>query len=69
MLDRMLELRASGESVSGSGGSWRPLFIYCGPVLRVLGQDVLIAASGWEAVLALAVNFCIALNGIFPSRN
>jgi hypothetical protein len=27
--------------------------VYCGPVLRVLGQDVLIAASVWEAVLAL----------------
>jgi hypothetical protein len=27
--------------------------MYCGPILRVLGQDVLIAASVWEAVLAL----------------
>jgi hypothetical protein len=27
--------------------------MYCGPVLRVLGHDVLIAASVWEAVLAL----------------
>jgi len=26
MLDRMLELRASGESVSGTGESWSPLF-------------------------------------------
>jgi hypothetical protein len=27
--------------------------MYCGPVLRILGHDALIAASVWEAVLAL----------------
>jgi hypothetical protein len=43
MLARMLELSASGESVSGSGGSWSPLFR--GPYGRAPGC----ALCGWRA--------------------